>query len=92
MKILTYAITSAEGPSLAGPISDRVVKPDALRYRFSLANLNEKLRETYPLPRPATYEAGAGMDKKASLLDLLDAIFEVSALSAATQTQVDART
>ena len=29
---------------------------------------------TYPLPRPATYEAGAGMDRKASLLGLLDAI------------------
>jgi hypothetical protein len=31
---------------------------------------------TYPLPRPATYEAGAGMDKKASLLGLLDAILK----------------
>jgi len=32
---------------------------------------------TYPLPRPATYEAGAGMDKNASLLGLLDAIFDL---------------
>lgn len=29
---LTHAITSAEGPSRAGPISDRVVNPDALSY------------------------------------------------------------
>ena len=27
---ITYAIVSADGPSRAGPISDRVVKPDAL--------------------------------------------------------------
>jgi hypothetical protein len=26
----TYAITSSEGPSRAGPISERVVKPEAL--------------------------------------------------------------
>lgn len=26
---------------------------------------------THPRPRPATYEAGAGMDKKASLFGLL---------------------
>ena len=32
---------------------------------------------TYPRPRPATYEAVAGMDGKASLLGLLDAIFDV---------------
>lgn len=32
---ITYAITSAEGPSRAGPISDRVVKPDALKAKFS---------------------------------------------------------
>ena len=29
---------------------------------------------TYPRPRPATYDAGAGMDRKASLFGLLEAI------------------
>jgi hypothetical protein len=28
----TYAIASALGPSRAGPMSDRVVKPEALKY------------------------------------------------------------
>ena len=30
---ISYAITSALGPSLAGPMSDRVVNPDAPRPR-----------------------------------------------------------
>ena len=51
-------MTSAQGPSLAGPISDRVVKPDGLRYMLFIANLKENF-VTYPLPRRATYEAGA---------------------------------
>ena len=45
---------------------------------YSSTNQNEILQVTHPLPRPATYEAGAGMDKKASLLGLLDAIFDFS--------------
>ena len=32
-------MTSAEGPSRAGPISERVVKPDALKIRVSGATL-----------------------------------------------------
>jgi len=30
MAMNTYAMTSADGPSRAGPISERVVKPEAL--------------------------------------------------------------
>jgi hypothetical protein len=30
MVMNTYAMTSADGPSRAGPISERVVKPEAL--------------------------------------------------------------
>jgi hypothetical protein len=34
----------------------------------------QKLIESHPRPRPATYEAGAGIDRKASLLGLFDAM------------------
>lgn len=49
MRIITYAMTSAEGPSLAGPISDRVVKPEALRYtNYSSTSLNEDFMSNLP--------------------------------------------
>ena len=75
-RILTYAITSAEGPSLAGPISDRVVKPEALRYKIFINQFEWEFVKD--LPSTKTCHMKLGPWKKASLLGLLDAIFEVT--------------
>lgn len=55
----TYGTSPA---SLAGPISDRVVKPVALIQRHSKYDIFHwyHLIIAYPLPRPGTYPRGAG--------------------------------
>ena len=79
-------MTSAEGPSLAGPISEWVVNPEALECSEPTKKLRENTK-TCPLPRPATYEAGAGMDKNASLLGFPDAMMRSSLLEEKSQRQ-----
>ncbi len=63
-------MASADGPSLAGPISDRVVKPEALRNGQYC--VDDTALSPHPRPRPATYDAGAGIDKNANLFGLPD--------------------
>lgn len=59
---------------MAGPISERVVRPDALGMSVrTKSSYMDKGTGSRPRPKPATYETGAGMDKNARLF-LFDAI------------------
>jgi hypothetical protein len=51
-----------------------VVKPDALKEKALMDVKLRRPKTAYPRPRPATYDAGAGMDKNASLFGLFDAM------------------
>lgn len=62
----THAITSADGPSRAGPISERVVKPDALQdVSISKSIYRQLLRRTLDQDQQHTKPGQAWKGKQA---------------------------